>query len=75
VLRNLAAWGRGRVIFLVTHRLSTIRRADRVVVLREGRVVEFGAHDALLRIPGGAYRALVEAEELGGGAAQAAGAR
>jgi ABC-type multidrug transport system fused ATPase/permease subunit len=75
VLRNLAAWGRGRVIFLVTHRLSTIRRADRVAVLREGRVVEFGAHDALLRIPGGAYRALVEAEELGGGAARAAGAR
>jgi ABC-type multidrug transport system fused ATPase/permease subunit len=74
VLRNLAEWGRGRVIFLVTHRLSTIRRADRVAVLREGRVVEFGSHDELMRVPGGAYRALVETEELGGRALRAAGA-
>jgi ATP-binding cassette subfamily B protein len=75
VLGRLAEWGRGRVIFLVTHRLSTIRRADRVAVLREGRVVEFGSHQELMRIPGGAYRALVETEELGGRTARAAGAR
>jgi ABC-type multidrug transport system fused ATPase/permease subunit len=74
VLRNLAEWGRGRVIFLVTHRLSTIRRADRVAVLREGRVTEFGSHAELMRIPGGAYRTLVETEELGGRTLRAAGA-
>jgi ABC-type multidrug transport system fused ATPase/permease subunit len=73
VLRNLAEWGRGRVIFLVTHRLSTIRRADRVAVLREGRVVEFGGHEELMRIPGGTYRGLVEAEEIGERTARAAG--
>jgi ABC-type multidrug transport system fused ATPase/permease subunit len=63
VLRNLHAWGRGRVIFLVTHRLSTIRRADRIVVLRDGRLVEAGSHAELLRREGGAYRRMVEHEE------------
>ncbi len=74
-LRNLAEWGRGRVIFLVTHRLSTIRRADRVAVLRGGRVVEFGSHQELMQITDGAYRALIEVEEGDGGLPQAVGAR
>jgi ABC-type multidrug transport system fused ATPase/permease subunit len=67
VLRNLAEWGRGRVIFLITHRLSTIRRAGQVAVLREGRLVECGTHAELLRIEGGAYRALVDSELAGPG--------
>jgi ABC-type multidrug transport system fused ATPase/permease subunit len=62
VLRSLAAWGRGRLIFLVTHRLSTIRHADQVVVLRDGRVAEIGGHDELVAREGGLYRALVERE-------------
>ncbi len=62
VLANLAHWGRGRAIFLITHRLSTIRRADRIVYLAEGRVVEAGSHDDLAAREGGAYRGLVEAE-------------
>jgi ABC-type multidrug transport system fused ATPase/permease subunit len=64
VLSNLAAWGKGRVIFLITHRLSTIRRADRIVVLEEGRVVEQGTHDALLA-RGGALQRLVALETQG----------
>jgi len=62
VLENLAEWGRGRAIFLITHRLSTIRRADRIVTLDRGRVVECGTHEALMASPTGAYRRLVEAE-------------
>ncbi len=63
VLRNLAEWGKGRLIFLITHRLSTIRRADNILVLRDGRIAESGSHDALRNQPGGIYRSLVEHEE------------
>ena len=63
VMQNLAEWGRGRAIFLVTHRLSTIRRADQVVYLREGRVIESGSPEQLLQRSDGAYRRFVELEE------------
>ena len=62
VMRNLGEWGRERAIFLVTHRLSTIRRADQIVYLREGRVVEAGSHRDLMTREGGAYRRFVELE-------------
>lgn len=65
MLRNLARWGHGRIIFLITHRLSTIRRSDQIVYLDEGRVVESGSHQDLMRTQGGAYRRLIEAEESG----------
>jgi ABC-type multidrug transport system fused ATPase/permease subunit len=63
LLRNLGEWGRGRAIFLITHRLSTIRQADRIVYLREGQVVEQGSHEELMRRESGAYRRFVELEQ------------
>lgn len=69
LVRNLAEWGRGRCIFLVTHRLSTIRLADRIVFLERGKVLERGSHAELMARAGGAYRALVESERAGLGAA------
>lgn len=62
VLANLADWGRSRVIFVITHRLSTIRNADQIALIDGGRIVERGAHDALMAMPDGRYRAFVGAE-------------
>jgi ABC-type multidrug transport system fused ATPase/permease subunit len=50
---------KGRTSFVVAHRLSTIRNADLIVVLENGRVVEQGAHDELLALQG-PYAALYE---------------
>jgi ATP-binding cassette, subfamily B, bacterial len=51
---------RGRTTITIAHRLSTVRGADRIAVLSEGRLVESGTHDELI-LRGGRYAALVEA--------------
>jgi len=51
----LEALGRlmeGRTTFIVAHRLSTVRRADRIIALKDGVVIEQGGHDELLREQG-----------------------
>ena len=68
VLANLAEWGRGRVIFLITHRLSTIKNADRIALIEDGRIVEYGTHDQLITHDDGRYRAFLDAETVGTGA-------
>ena len=45
---------------IVAHRLSTVRRADRIYVIKDGRAIEAGTHAELLARPGGVYRTLVE---------------
>ncbi len=49
----------GRTTFIIAHRLSTIKNADRIIALAEGRIVEEGRHDELLR-SGGEYQRLHE---------------
>ncbi|MET7651981.1 ABC transporter ATP-binding protein [Streptomyces sp. NPDC005486] len=57
VQQALARLLRGRTTFVVAHRLSTVRGADRIVVMGEGRILETGTHEELLR-RGGAYTEL-----------------
>lgn len=48
----------GRTTFIIAHRLSTVRNADRIVCVKDGRIVESGTHDELMR-RGGLYAGLV----------------
>jgi ATP-binding cassette subfamily B protein/subfamily B ATP-binding cassette protein MsbA len=52
LLEALDCLMKGRTTFIVAHRLSTIRRADRILALQEGAVIEQGQHDELLRMQG-----------------------
>jgi subfamily B ATP-binding cassette protein HlyB/CyaB len=54
---NMSAIAKGRTVIIVAHRLSTVRRTDRIVTLDRGRLVEDGTHDELIRT-GGRYSAL-----------------
>jgi len=60
----------GRTSLIVAHRLATIRKADRIVVLERGRIVEIGGHSELLAA-GGLYASLCR-QQLAGGAEQTA---
>ena len=64
VLDNLGAWAQdGKIIFLITHRLATIRYADQILLLEDGTVVEQGDHGTLMARDGGRYRAFATAGE------------
>lgn len=47
---------KGRTTFIIAHRLSTVRRADKILVLEKGEIVESGTHEELMQIEGGNYR-------------------
>ena len=65
VLRNIAEWGKSRIVFIITHRLSTIKQASQIAFMHEGSIVELGGHDTLMAIPEGYYRRFVRAELKG----------
>ncbi len=58
----------GRTTFIVAHRLSTLRRADFIIVMENGRIVQQGTHEELIRVPGPYLRVadlqLVDAADL-----------
>lgn len=63
ILHNLREVRSGRTTLIVSHRISTIRDADLICVLDQGRIIERGTHDELLEI-GGEYAALYERQLL-----------
>ena len=52
IQQNMAHISRGRTVFVIAHRLSTVRPAHRIYVIEKGEMVEEGSHDDLLRLNG-----------------------
>jgi ATP-binding cassette subfamily B protein len=55
---------KGRTTFIIAQRLSTIRNADRIMILDDGEIAEFGTHEELMA-RNGAYRRIYETQFLG----------
>ncbi|MCK6440625.1 MAG: ABC transporter ATP-binding protein/permease, partial [Planctomycetes bacterium] len=68
ILYALKKEARGRTTFIVSHRVSTLRNADTIIVLERGKIIERGSHDELLA-SGGWYATLDKLQQLEAGTA------
>ena len=64
ITENLNHLFHGRTMVVIAHRLSTVRHADQIVVLRQGRVVETGTHETLVAARGYYYELIKNQLEL-----------
>ncbi len=64
VFERFKSLAEGKTALLVSHRFSTVRMADRILVLKGGRVAELGTHDELVAL-GGTYSHLFELQARG----------
>ena len=65
LVESLREASRNRVVFIVAHRLSTIRSADQICFIDNGRIIERGSHEELMAREDGAYRGFVELQAQG----------
>ena len=65
IVDNLGSFYKGRTVVIVAHRLSTVKNADQIIVIDNGRVAESGTHETLARRKGLYYRLVKNQLELG----------
>lgn len=65
IVNNLSSYYKGKTVVIVAHRLSTVRNANKIIVLDKGKIVESGTHDYLIGIRGAYYKLVQNQIELG----------
>lgn len=65
VMENMNRFFKGRTVVVIAHRLSTVCNADKIVVLKKGRIVEEGRHEELVRLKGYYYNLVKDQLQLG----------
>jgi ATP-binding cassette, subfamily B, bacterial len=65
IMENLDEFCRGRTVVVVAHRLSTVKRADQIVVLHKGKIVEMGTHESLVALEGEYFQLVRNQLEIG----------
>ena len=56
VCQNLQKWLKTKTVFFITHRLSTIKRADKIIMMHKGKIEEIGTHEELMERRGRYFR-------------------
>ena len=64
ILSNLRRARAGKTTIMIAHRVSTVMSADRILVLEDGRMAEYGSREELMAIPGGIFRTMAEKQQL-----------
>lgn len=64
IFRNLNKYYKNKSLFLISHRFSTVRNADKIIVLKDGEIIESGSHDDLLTL-NGIYARMFKKQALG----------
>jgi ATP-binding cassette subfamily B protein len=65
IVENLSTYFQGKTVIIVAHRLSTVRNADKIIVLDKGEIIETGNHEILIQKRGAYYNLIKNQLELG----------
>jgi ATP-binding cassette subfamily B protein len=65
IMENLNAFYKGKTVLVIAHRLSTVKNADQVIVMKDGMIVEDGNHEILTKSKGHYYELVKNQLELG----------
>ena len=65
LFQKIFEFTKGKTVIIISHRFSTVRNAQKIIVLDKGKIVEQGSHEELMKIEGGKYRTAFELQKRG----------